>query len=130
MADALERITNLIALLLETNQPVTLEQIVNELGQYPAGEGAQRGAFERDKALLRDLGVPIESRVLAGSDAGNGPFVRRCRRAGHCAPVRPAAMAAASSPRSSAQATARPALSNWCGPGRAGAGSRRSLRPE
>jgi proteasome accessory factor B len=74
MADALERITNLIALLLETNQPLTLEQIVNDLGQYPTGEAAQRGAFERDKSLLRDLGVPIDSRVLGGSDAGKTAY--------------------------------------------------------
>ena len=74
MADALERITNLVALLLETRAPLTLEQIINELGQYPAGEAAQRGAFERDKAMLRELGVPIESEVLAGSDAGKTAY--------------------------------------------------------
>ncbi len=75
MADALERITNLVALLLETRAPVTLEQIVNELaGQYPSGESAARGAFERDKAMLREIGVPIESEVLAGSDAGKTAY--------------------------------------------------------
>ncbi len=75
MADALERITNLVALLLETRTPVTLEQIANELsGQYPAGESALRGAFERDKALLRDIGVPIDSEVLSGSDAGRTAY--------------------------------------------------------
>jgi hypothetical protein len=74
MADALERITNLIALLLETNQPLTLDRIVHELGQYPAGEAAQRGAFERDKSLLRELGVPIESEVLGGNDAGKTAY--------------------------------------------------------
>ncbi|MBI4935321.1 MAG: WYL domain-containing protein [Actinobacteria bacterium] len=75
MVDALERITNLVALLLETRSPVTLEQIVNELqGQYPAGESAARGAFERDKAMLREIGVPIESQVLAGSDAGKTAY--------------------------------------------------------
>jgi proteasome accessory factor B len=74
MAEALERVTNLIALLLETNQPLTLEQIVNELRQYPPGEAAQRGAFERDKSLLRDLGVPIDSRVLGGNDAGKTAY--------------------------------------------------------
>jgi predicted DNA-binding transcriptional regulator YafY len=75
MADALERITNLVALLLETRAPVTLEQIINELGgQYPAGDGAARGAFERDKAMLREIGVPIESQVLAGSDAGKTAY--------------------------------------------------------
>lgn len=71
MVDALERITNLVALLMATRAPLTQDQIVNELaGQYPAGESAQRGAFERDKALLREIGVPLDSEVLAGSDAG------------------------------------------------------------
>lgn len=69
--DALERVTNLLALLLETRAPLTLAQIADELaGQYPANDVAIRGAFERDKALLRDIGVPIESEVLSGSDAG------------------------------------------------------------
>lgn len=75
MADALERITNLVALLLETRAPLTLEQIANELrGQYPLGEAALRGAFERDKAMLREIGVPIDSEVLAGSDAGKTAY--------------------------------------------------------
>lgn len=73
--DALERITNLVALLLETRSPLTYEQIVNDLSHlYPTGEVAQRGAFERDKALLRDIGVPIESEVLGGSDAGKTAY--------------------------------------------------------
>jgi len=75
MADALERITNLVALLMETRSPLTQEQIVNELsGQYPAGDAAQRGAFERDKALLREIGVPLDSEVLGGSDAGRTAY--------------------------------------------------------
>jgi proteasome accessory factor B len=75
MADALERITNLVALLLETRAPLTVEQIMNELrGQYPAGDSAARGAFERDKALLREIGVPLESEVLSGTDAGKTAY--------------------------------------------------------
>lgn len=71
MADALERITNLVALLLESRAPLTLERIAFELkGFYEGSDVAVRGAFERDKALLRDLGVPIESEVLSGGDAG------------------------------------------------------------
>ena len=63
MADALERITNLVALLMEARSPLTQDQIIHELdGQYPAGDSAQRGAFERDKALLREIGVPLERR--------------------------------------------------------------------
>ena len=38
MVDQLERTTNLLALLLETRVPLTLDDIVNQLaGQYPAG---------------------------------------------------------------------------------------------
>src|SRR6476661_10181115 len=71
MADPLERLTNLVALLLEARQPLTLEQIADALGgQYPTGETARRGAFERDKAALRDGGVPIETEVLSGDRAG------------------------------------------------------------
>lgn len=75
MADPLERLTNLLALLLETREPLTLEQIVHELSdQYPPGEAARRGAFERDKAVLRDLGVPIEQQVLGGDQAGRTAY--------------------------------------------------------
>ena len=45
MAEPLERLTNLLALLLETKQPITLEQIANEMaGQYPVNESARRGS--------------------------------------------------------------------------------------
>jgi predicted DNA-binding transcriptional regulator YafY len=75
MADALERITNLVALLLETRAPLTLEQITHELrGQYPDGDAAMRGAFERDKAMLREIGVPIDSEVLSGAEAGRTAY--------------------------------------------------------
>jgi len=72
VADPLERLTNLVALLLEAREPLTLEQIADALGgQYPTGETARRGAFERDKAALRDGGVPIETEVLGGTRAGS-----------------------------------------------------------
>lgn len=75
MVDALERITNLVALLMASRSPLTQEQIVNALdGQYPAGDTAQRGAFERDKALLREIGVPLDSEVLGGNDAGRTAY--------------------------------------------------------
>lgn len=75
MVDALERVTNLVALLMATRVPLTLDQISGELsGQYPKGEAALRGAFERDKALLREIGVPLETEVLGGSDAGRTAY--------------------------------------------------------
>ena len=71
MADPLERATNLLALLLEARVPQTFEQITDALrSQYPDGPSALRGAFERDKALLREVGVPIEQEVLSGTEAG------------------------------------------------------------
>jgi proteasome accessory factor B len=76
MADALERVTNLLALLLETRRPLTLTQIASELnGQYPTGDGALRGAFERDKSMLRSVGVPIDQEVLAGNQAGQTVYI-------------------------------------------------------
>jgi len=70
MADRVERLTNLLALLLETAEPLTLVEIAGELrDQYPDREGARRAAFERDKAALREIGVPIETEVVQGGDA-------------------------------------------------------------
>lgn len=67
MVDRVERLTNLLALLLEASEPLSLVQIAGELdGQYPVSESARRGAFERDKAALRDIGVPIETEVMTG----------------------------------------------------------------
>lgn len=71
----LERVTNLLALLLETRVPLTLRQIADELrDMYPVSPPALRGAFERDKALLREIGVPLESEVLGGNDAGRTAY--------------------------------------------------------
>ncbi len=67
MADRVERLTNLLALLLETTEPLSLVQIAAELeGQYPDADQARRAAFERDKAALREIGVPIDTEVVTG----------------------------------------------------------------
>ncbi len=69
MADRVERLTNLLALLLETVEPLSLVQIAGELhGQYPDGQSARRAAFERDKAALREIGVPIDQEVVPGGE--------------------------------------------------------------
>lgn len=67
MVDRVERLTNLLALLLETPQPLSLVQITGELpDHYPDAEGARRAAFERDKAALREIGVPIDTEIVDG----------------------------------------------------------------
>ena len=69
MADRVERLTNLLALLLETPEPLSLVQIAGELsGYYPDGQMARRAAFERDKAALREIGVPIEQEIVGGGE--------------------------------------------------------------
>jgi predicted DNA-binding transcriptional regulator YafY len=71
VTDRVERLTNLLALLLETRVPLSAVEIMDQLGGlYPAGESARRGAFERDKATLREIGVPIEQDVGLGEQAG------------------------------------------------------------
>ena len=75
MVDRIERLTNLLALLLETAEPLSLVQIAAELdGQYPENDKARRAAFERDKAALRDIGVPIETEIVGG-----GPYAGQTR---------------------------------------------------
>ncbi len=67
MTDRVERLTNLLALLLETRAPLSLQQIAYDMeGQYPDGQVARRAAFERDKAALRDIGVPIDQEIVSG----------------------------------------------------------------
>ncbi|MEY2975189.1 MAG: putative proteasome accessory factor [Actinomycetota bacterium] len=77
--DRVERLTNLLALLLETREPLTLVQIAGELaGQYPDAAQARRAAFERDKAALREIGVVISTETLSGDRAGEMAYrVRR-----------------------------------------------------
>jgi predicted DNA-binding transcriptional regulator YafY len=72
MADRVERLTYLLALLLETSRPLSLIEIAGELAPpYPESEVARRAAFERDKASLREIGVPIDQEIVpSGQFAG------------------------------------------------------------
>lgn len=66
-----ERMMNLLALLVDRAKPLTLRQVRQELGkQYPDSDEAARAAFERDKAALREMGIPIETKTLGGDAAG------------------------------------------------------------
>ncbi len=58
--EPLERLLNLVALLLETPTPLTFEQIRAVLDPYDQAnvQSAQR-MFERDKDQLREFGVPL-----------------------------------------------------------------------
>lgn len=59
--EPLERLLNLVALLLETERPLTFEEIRETLESYGGDnvESAKR-KFERDKDVLREYGVPLK----------------------------------------------------------------------
>lgn len=42
--------------------------------QYPDAHEAKRTAFERDKKILRELGVPFTTKTLGGNDAGKTAY--------------------------------------------------------
>lgn len=66
--DRLERLTNLVLVLLDTRRPLTLVEIAGEVAGYPSGAQAARQAFERDKRVLREEGIPITMDTLPGED--------------------------------------------------------------
>jgi proteasome accessory factor B len=59
MTDRLERLTNLVATLLDTRRPLTLEEIVELVPGYPDDKTSYRRQFERDKDTLRGIGIPV-----------------------------------------------------------------------
>jgi proteasome accessory factor BC len=66
--DRLERVTDLVLVLLNTPRPLTLDAIANQVPGYPTEHAARRQAFERDKRLLRDEGIPVQTRRLEGAE--------------------------------------------------------------
>jgi proteasome accessory factor B len=63
MRKVIERLLNLLAFLLTTERPVTAEEIRQTVAGYDqSSDEAFRRMFERDKDLLRQMGVPLEWR--------------------------------------------------------------------
>jgi proteasome accessory factor B len=57
--DRLERLVNLVAALIDTNQPLTRAEIRERIDGYSEDNEAFRRNFERDKELLRQMGFPL-----------------------------------------------------------------------
>ena len=66
--DRLERVTDLLLVLLDTPRPLSLREIALRVPGYPDNHVARRQAFERDKRLLRDEGVPVLTVKVDGED--------------------------------------------------------------
>jgi len=78
--EPLERLLNLVGLLLETPVPLTFEQIRETLEAYRSEnlDSAKR-KFERDKDILREYGVPLEMAPTDAWDVEQGYRIRKDR---------------------------------------------------
>ena len=67
--DRLERLTDLVLVLLRDGRPKSLREIASEVPGYPRREGeARRQAFERDKRTLRDGGITVTTMPIDGPE--------------------------------------------------------------
>jgi proteasome accessory factor B len=66
--DKLERLMNLVAVLLDTMRPLSAEEIREQVKGYPDKDDTYHRALERDKADLREMGVPIVVEPIPGVD--------------------------------------------------------------
>src|SRR5579884_601079 len=68
MVDRLERLTNLVLVLLRDERPKSLREIADEVPGYPSEGEARRQAFERDKRSLREGGIVVTTTPIEGPD--------------------------------------------------------------
>jgi len=71
--DRLERLVNLVAALIDTDRPLTRAEIRERIDGYSTDQEAFRRNFERDKELLRHLGLPLATEPMgpsAGEEVG------------------------------------------------------------
>lgn len=78
-----ERLVNLVICLLSTRQFLTAERIRDAVPGYDAADGSKatdeafKRMFERDKAELRELGIPLETGRNSTFDNEDGYRIRR-----------------------------------------------------
>jgi proteasome accessory factor B len=78
-----ERLVNLVICLLSTRQFLSAERIRQAVPGYEAADGSERAdeafkrMFERDKAELRDLGIPLETGPNSVFDTDDGYRITR-----------------------------------------------------
>ncbi|HEY2167136.1 MAG TPA: WYL domain-containing protein [Jatrophihabitantaceae bacterium] len=78
-----ERLVNLVICLLSTRQFITAERIRDAVPGYEAADGSRstdeafKRMFERDKAELRDLGIPLETGRNSSFDTEEGYRITR-----------------------------------------------------
>jgi proteasome accessory factor B len=77
---ALERLVNLVALLLNAQAPLSFEEIREALPAYEQGDlTTAKRMFERDKDALREIGIPVELRATDVWEVEEGYVIPRER---------------------------------------------------
>ena len=66
--DRLERLTDLVLVLLNTTRPLTLRELGDAVPGFPPEGEARRQAFERDKRTLRDQGIAVITEPIEGPE--------------------------------------------------------------
>lgn len=78
MQNVIERILNLLAFLLTVDRPVTADELRHTIAGYgQESDEAWRRMFERDKDLLRNLGIPLELRPTDAWEVEHGYVIPR-----------------------------------------------------
>ena len=78
-----ERLVNLVICLLSTRQFISAERIRDAVPGYESADGSRstdeafKRMFERDKAELRDLGIPLETGKNSHFDSEDGYRIKR-----------------------------------------------------
>lgn len=77
--DRLERLVNLVVALLDTRRPLSREELRRRVGGYSDDPVNFHRAFERDKDLLRQMGIPVLAEPLerGSEEAQTGYWVPR-----------------------------------------------------
>jgi proteasome accessory factor B len=76
MRNVVERLINLLVMLLTSSRPVPAEEIRRTIPGYSSdSDDAFHRMFERDKDLLRGIGIPIELRPTDGWEVEHGYVV-------------------------------------------------------
>jgi predicted DNA-binding transcriptional regulator YafY len=66
--DRLERLTDLVLVLLNTTRPLSLRELADAIPGFPPEGEARRQAFERDKRTLRDQGIAVVTEPIDGPE--------------------------------------------------------------
>ena len=72
-----ERLLSLVVCLLSARRYLTAAQIRDAVPGYPDSFDAFKRMFERDKDELRELGIPLETGVNAGTEDEAGYRISR-----------------------------------------------------